>query len=36
ILILSHVDTGNYMLFRFDPRLDFGTDTYITSSVPLE
>ena len=30
------IETEGYILFRFDPRLDFGTDTYITPSVPLE
>lgn len=30
------IDTGSYMLFRFDPMLDFGTETYITPSVSLE
>jgi len=30
------IDTGSYMLFRFDPDLDFGSGTYITSSVSLE
>lgn len=30
------IDTGSYMLFRFDPMLAFGTETYITPSVSLE
>ncbi len=34
--VIILIDTGDYVLFRFDPRLDFGTDTYITSSVSRE
>ena len=30
------IEVEGYILFRFDPRLDFGTDTYITPSVSRE